>query len=85
MTREQYQIFSPGNIGGLSVKNRLVRSATAEGSSDENGQFVPGLLDLYGALAAGGAGMIITGHMAVMPGITRHASGMIVSLMSWQI
>ena len=67
MTREHYQIFSPGKVGGLTIKNRLVRSATAEGSSDEHGQFVPGLLDLYSDLAAGGAGMIITGHMAVMP------------------
>lgn len=68
MTREHYRVFSAGNIAGMELKNRLVRSATAEGGATEDGRLAPGILDLYEKLAAGGAGMIISGHMAVMPG-----------------
>ncbi|MCP4750932.1 MAG: NADH:flavin oxidoreductase [Proteobacteria bacterium] len=68
MTRENYRIFSEGRIAGLSLKNRLIRSATAEGRAAQDGRILPGILELYQDLAQGGVGMIITGHMAVMQG-----------------
>jgi 2,4-dienoyl-CoA reductase-like NADH-dependent reductase (Old Yellow Enzyme family) len=54
-------LFSQITIGNLSLKNRLVRSATYEGAADRNG--VPGdnYLPIYRELARNGVGMIITG------------------------
>lgn len=59
-------VFSEGRLSNLRLKNRLVRSATAEGACRE-GEMTEAGLDIYRALARGGVGLIITGHMAVMP------------------
>ena len=58
-------LFSQITIGNLSLKNRLVRSATYEGAADSNG--VPGdnYLSIYGELARNDVGMIITGFTYV--------------------
>jgi 2,4-dienoyl-CoA reductase-like NADH-dependent reductase (Old Yellow Enzyme family) len=66
MRRDTYKIFSQGNIAGLTLKNRLVRSATFESCMTKNGGFTQKMLDLYQNLSLGGVGMIITGHIAVM-------------------
>ena len=58
--------FSPGQIGSLEIKNRLVRSATFE-SRAENGKATDELVEFYSTLAKGGVGLIITGHCAVHP------------------
>ena len=65
-------LFSTGKIGSLEVKNRLVRSATAERLAAENGEVTPALLALHRSLAEGGVGLIITGHMYVHPGGKCH-------------
>ncbi len=65
MKRGEYKLFSQGRIAHLSVKNRLIRSATYEGAVTEDGRVTPQILDLYRDLAKGGVGTIITGHMAV--------------------
>ncbi len=65
MSRENYKLFSEGRLGGLSVKNRLVRSATYEACATDAGSVTEKMLCLYKDLAAGGVGTIITGHMAV--------------------
>lgn len=65
MRRDEYKLFSPGKIARLSVKNRLVRSATYEGGMTEDGRVTPQILKLYRNLASGGVGTIITGHMTV--------------------
>jgi len=65
MKRDGYKLFSQGRIAHLSVKNRLVRSATYEGGMTEDGRVTPQILNLYRNLANGGVGTIITGHMAV--------------------
>jgi 2,4-dienoyl-CoA reductase-like NADH-dependent reductase (Old Yellow Enzyme family) len=65
---ERPDLFSPVNIGNLALRNRLVRSATAEQmASDPVGRALPALADLYRALARGGVGLIITGHAYVAP------------------
>ena len=63
--RNDYRIFSEGRIGKLRLKNRLVRAATAEGACPD-GKMTEAGLDIYRALAGGGVGLIITGHMTVM-------------------
>ena len=60
-------LFEPGRINALTLKNRFVRSATWEGMAAEDGSVSAPLIDLYGALADGGVGLIITGHSYVHP------------------
>ena len=61
------RIFSSGRIGNLRLKNRLVRSATAENAWREGVMTDEGIA-IYRALGQGGAGLIITGNMAAMAG-----------------
>ncbi|MCJ7621446.1 MAG: NADH:flavin oxidoreductase, partial [Anaerolineae bacterium] len=61
-------LFDPGTIGRLQLRNRLVRSATAEYMTDADGRPEKPLADLYGELARGGVGLIITGHCFVHEG-----------------
>ncbi|MGB9300357.1 MAG: NADH:flavin oxidoreductase [Anaerolineae bacterium] len=61
-------LFDPGTIGRLLLRNRLVRSATAEYMTDAAGRPEKPHADLYGALARGGVGLIITGHCFVHEG-----------------
>ncbi len=60
-------LFTSANIGTLTLPNRLVRSATAERMADAEGRPRPQLVQLYRALARGGVGLIIAGHMYVHP------------------
>lgn len=61
------ELFSKGMLGTVEVPNRLVRSATAERMADVSGRPRPQLVELYRALAEGGVGLIISGHMYVDP------------------
>jgi len=61
-------VFEPGEIGGLMIKNRLVRSATYEGMASEDAGVTGELVELYTTLAEGGVGLIITGYAYVQPG-----------------
>jgi 2,4-dienoyl-CoA reductase-like NADH-dependent reductase (Old Yellow Enzyme family) len=60
-------LFIPGKIGTLEIPNRMMRSATAERMANENGYPREQYYDLYSELAAGGVGLIVTGHMYVHP------------------
>lgn len=55
------KLFQPWQLGPLNIPNRLVRSATVEGLSDENGAPTPRLTDILVALAEGETGLIIAG------------------------
>jgi 2,4-dienoyl-CoA reductase-like NADH-dependent reductase (Old Yellow Enzyme family) len=66
------RLFEPMTIGSLEVRNRFVRSATAESLSDEEGRPLPELTEMYRALARGGVGLIITGHAYVHSGGRCH-------------
>jgi 2,4-dienoyl-CoA reductase-like NADH-dependent reductase (Old Yellow Enzyme family) len=68
MQTDQVDLFSPITIGSLELRNRLVRSATAENlSSDPDGYPLPALVNLYADLARGGVGLVISGHACVAP------------------
>jgi len=67
-------LFKPGNIAGLELKNRLVRSATAERMCDEDGRPEQAMIELYANLARGGVGLIITGHAFVHESGKAHST-----------
>ena len=54
-------LFAPGTIGHLSLKNRIVRSAFMENMASPGGLPTSDTLRLYERLARGGVGLIITG------------------------
>jgi len=62
LKRQSYKIFSPGQIGKLKIKNRLIRSATmvaaASGGNPESAY-----IKVHKKLAHGGVGLIITGFI----------------------
>ncbi|MBM3300582.1 MAG: NADH:flavin oxidoreductase, partial [Deltaproteobacteria bacterium] len=60
-------IFSPGKLGSVEIKNRLVHSATYECMAAQDGQVTDQLVKRYGTLARGGIGLIIPGHLYVHP------------------
>lgn len=63
--RDHYKVFSEGRIANLRLKNRLVKAATVEGAALE-GEFSDSGVAFYKALSEGGAGLIISGMIAVM-------------------
>ena len=68
MSNKRVDLFSPIQIGSLELDNRLVRSATAERlASEPIGRATPALASLWGGLARGGVGLIISGHAYVSP------------------
>ncbi len=54
-------IFRPWRLGSLEVPNRLLRSATEEGLSTEDGAPTQRLIDLTADLARGGVGLVVAG------------------------
>ncbi|MFX1251688.1 MAG: NADH:flavin oxidoreductase [Promethearchaeota archaeon] len=63
--RHHYKIFSKGNIGHLTLPNRLVRSATWDPSILNTRKMTDEVLNRYQELALGGVGLIITGGFPV--------------------
>ena len=61
-------LFESVNVGQLVLKNRFVRSATGESRADRQGFVQDAMLPIYEGLAAGGVGLIISGHMYVEDG-----------------
>ena len=58
-------LFEPSVIKGMKLANRFVRSATWEGMATPEGKSTERLADMMAGLAAGGVGLIITGHCYV--------------------
>lgn len=65
MRRDNYRIFSGGKIGQLTLRNRLVRSATWDPSILKKRKMTDEVLNLYRELALGGVGLIISGGFPV--------------------
>jgi 2,4-dienoyl-CoA reductase-like NADH-dependent reductase (Old Yellow Enzyme family) len=60
-------LFEPTTINGMTIRNRLVRSATWEGMCAQDGRPTEKLVNCYLNLAQGGIGLIITGYTFVRP------------------
>lgn len=60
-------VWSEVQFAHLTVKNRIARSATNDYMGNEDGTVSDRQKVLYKGLAAGGAGLIFTGHYAVQP------------------
>jgi 2,4-dienoyl-CoA reductase-like NADH-dependent reductase (Old Yellow Enzyme family) len=66
-SRSHYKVFSEGRIGNLRLKNRLVKAASAMAATMDDCSFLNGGFDIYREWSKGGVGLVITGHMAVVP------------------
>jgi len=60
-------LFDPITINGMTLRNRLVRSATWEGMCEQDGKPTEKVVNWYRDLAQGGVGLIITGYAFVRP------------------
>lgn len=60
-------LFDQTTINGMTMPNRLVRSATWEGMCEADGRPTAKLANWYKDLARGGVGLIITGYSFVRP------------------
>ncbi len=65
------RLFQSMNIGTLRLRNRFVRSATNDFLGHPDGSISEQQMELYRALAAGGVGLIITGHAYVQHPLGR--------------
>ncbi|MFX1456717.1 MAG: NADH:flavin oxidoreductase [Promethearchaeota archaeon] len=62
---ELENLFSPGKIGNVELKNRIIRSATWTGAATENGYITDKLIAIYNKVAEGGTGLIISGYIGI--------------------
>jgi 2,4-dienoyl-CoA reductase-like NADH-dependent reductase (Old Yellow Enzyme family) len=56
-------IFQPGRIGSVEIRNRVVRAGTSESMAAPGGEVTSELIKLYRSLADDLVGLILTGHM----------------------
>jgi 2,4-dienoyl-CoA reductase-like NADH-dependent reductase (Old Yellow Enzyme family) len=57
--------FSSFSIGNIILKNRFMRSATFDGSADDQGMVTDMSVDLFRRLGQANIGLIVTGHAFV--------------------
>ncbi len=62
-----FTLFEETSINGMTMRNRMVRSATWEGMCDKEGRPSEKLIQCYRELAQGGIGLIISGYTFVRP------------------
>ena len=60
-------LFEEITINGMTMRNRMVRSATWEGMCDVDGRPTEKLTNCYRDLAQGGIGLIVSGYTFVRP------------------
>jgi 2,4-dienoyl-CoA reductase-like NADH-dependent reductase (Old Yellow Enzyme family) len=63
---ERMRVFSPARLGGLTLRNRVIKTATYEGMCP-GGVPSPALVKHHRDLAAGGVGMTTVAYCAVSP------------------
>lgn len=61
-------LFDPITINGMTLRNRLVKSAMGEGMADADHCVTPQFVRLYKRWARGEVGLAITGMMSVLEG-----------------
>lgn len=59
------QLFEKVQLNHLTLKNRIIRSATWEGAAMRDGSISEDIIKIYDALAQGGVGGIISGFTSV--------------------
>ncbi len=64
-------LFQPMTVGTLRLRNRFVRSATQDFLGHPDGAISEAEIQLYRDLAAGGLGLIVTGHAYVQHPLGR--------------
>jgi len=67
-------LFDPIKVGSMTFRNRFVRSATQDWLPQSDGEVSDAQLALYEQLAAGGVGLIMTGHSYVSHPFGRAAN-----------
>ena len=63
---ETPRVLTPGRIGPLTLRNRIIKAATYEGLSHRS-RVTTDLVDFHRAYAAGGVGMTTVAYCAVAP------------------
>ncbi len=63
-------LFDPIALRGVTIANRIVKSAMAEGAADADGRPSDRLCRMYGRWARGGVGLAITGMAHIRPGFS---------------
>jgi 2,4-dienoyl-CoA reductase-like NADH-dependent reductase (Old Yellow Enzyme family) len=58
-------LFSPGRIGSLELKNRMIRTASHEGLADARGAPTEAQAQFYERFVEGGIGLVITGYAGI--------------------
>ena len=58
-------LFSPGRIGGVTLKNRIAMTAASASLSEPDGSMTEAMLAYYEARAKGGVGLILTEMVCV--------------------
>jgi 2,4-dienoyl-CoA reductase-like NADH-dependent reductase (Old Yellow Enzyme family) len=59
-------VFSPGRLGPVTLRNRVIKAATFEGASPQ-GFVTDALIDYHLRVADGGVGMTTVAYLAVSP------------------
>lgn len=65
MSAARRTLWSPGFIGSVCLRNRLLRSAVNDAQADAEGRCTPTHLTVYRELINGGVGAIVSGHIYV--------------------
>ncbi len=60
-------VFEATTINGMTMSNRMIRSATWEGMCEQDGRPTEKLINCYRDLAQGGIGLIVSGYTFVLP------------------
>lgn len=65
MDTDEGLLFTPIDIGRLTLPDRLFKTATAETRASDDGFVTPELIDFYRPIARGGTPLVITGNLYV--------------------
>lgn len=58
-------VFEKADVGRITLKNRIIRSATQEAAADQDGHITGKFISIYEKVAEGGAGAAITSMIGI--------------------